>query len=77
VDLPETDFNEADAPVNVAHPVRPGIRVIQPAVDPIALLPTLPSVSVTAVGGLLVALAAIPTQRHQHSLQDLLCTFLI
>ena len=77
VDLPETAFNEADAPVNVAPPVRSGIRVIQPAVDPIAVLPTLASVSATHVGSLVVALAAVPTQRHPHSLQDLLCTFLI
>jgi hypothetical protein len=77
VDLPDTAFNEADSPVNVAPPVRPGIRVIQLAVDPIAVLPTLASVSATSVGSAMVALAVVPTQRHPRSLQDLLCTFLI
>lgn len=77
VDLPETAFNEADAPVNVAPPVRPGIRVLQPAFDPISVLPTPPSVSATRPGSLVVAVAAVPAQRYPHSLQDLLCTFLI
>ena len=78
VDLPETAFNEADAPVNLAPPVRPGIRVIRPAVDPIAVLPTLPSHYATCVvRGMVLESAAVPRQRHQHSFQDLLCTFLI
>ncbi|HEX8813851.1 MAG TPA: hypothetical protein VF742_17825 [Terracidiphilus sp.] len=78
VDLPETAFNEADAPVNLAPPVRPSIRVVPPAVDPIAVLPTLPVQCMNCVvGGLTLESAAVPRQRHQHSLQDLLCTFLI
>jgi hypothetical protein len=78
VDLPETAFNEADTPVNVAPPVRPGIRVIPPAVDPIAVLPKLPSHCATClVRGKVHESAAVARQRHQHSLQDLLCTFLI
>ena len=77
IDLPDTAFNEADAPINVAPPVRSSINVMPPAAQPIAFLPTPLPGSATSVGGLVIAFAAVPSQRHQHSLQDLLCTFLI
>ena len=78
VDLPETAFNESDAPVNLAPPVRPSVQVSPPVVDPIAVLPRLPLQRANCVvDGLLLESAAVSRQRHQHSLQDLLCTFLI
>jgi hypothetical protein len=78
VDLPETAFNEADAPINLAPPVRPSIRVTPPAVGPILVLPTLQFHSAVGIdSSLLLESAAVPRQRHQHSLQALLCTLLI
>jgi hypothetical protein len=78
VDLPETAFNEADAPVNLAPPAQPSIRVAPPAVNPIAVLPTLALHSATCVAGSFVVESdSAPKHRHHHSLQDLLCTFLI
>jgi hypothetical protein len=74
VDLPETTFNEADAPVNLAPSVLPRIQVIRPAVDPIVVLPP-PLSCVGCVSSRVLEPLAMPSQRH--SLQDLLCTFLI
>ena len=77
-DLPETPFNEADAPVNLAPPVRPRIQVIAPAVDPIVVLRTLPIGRAVCVVSHSVPVSAVtPKRRHPLSLQDLLCTFLI
>jgi len=42
VDSPETTFNEADAPVNLAPSARPNIQLVPPAVDPIAISPVPP-----------------------------------
>jgi hypothetical protein len=77
-DLPETAFNETDAPINLAPPVRPRIQVIPLAVDSIVVSLTLPLYCVGCiVSNLVLKPAAIPRQCHPHSLQDLLCTFLI
>lgn len=77
-DSPETTFNESDAPVNLAPPVLPGLRVAPPAVDPTAILPAL---SVYCPGCALNTLpvepALAPRQRDHHSLLSLLCTLLI
>jgi hypothetical protein len=78
VDLPETVFNETDAPTNLASPVRLDIRVGTPAVGPVDILPTLPfHYALGIVSSLVLVPAAAARQRHQHSLQDLLCTLLI
>lgn len=78
VDSPETTFNEADAPVNLAPSARPNIQLVPPAVDPIAISPAPPLHSASrVVTSLVLELAAMPSQHHGHSLQDLLCTFLI
>jgi len=77
-DQPETAFNEADAPVNLAPPVRATIRVTPPTVSPMVVLPTLRFRSAVGIdSSLSLESAAMPRQRHQHSLQDLLCTLLI
>jgi hypothetical protein len=77
-DVPETAFNEADAPVNLAPPSQPGIRVAPPSVNPIAVMPTLPLHCATCVAGsFVVESTSGPKHRDHHSLQDLLCTFLI
>ena len=43
VDLPETKFNEADAPVNLAPPLQLRTQAIVPVVDSNVILPTLPA----------------------------------
>jgi hypothetical protein len=77
-DLPETAFNEADTPVNLAPPVRPRIQIISPAVNPIAVLPALSNHCPGCfVSGVVIQAAVTLRQRHPRSFQDLLCTFLI
>jgi hypothetical protein len=76
-DLPETAFNEADAPVNLAPPVLPRIQIILPAVNPLAILPLRNHCADCTVRRLLLEPPVAPSQRHSRSLQDLLCTFLI
>jgi hypothetical protein len=79
-DVPETAFNEADAPVNLAPPAQPGIRVAvaPPAVNPIAVLPMVPRHCATCLASSFVLEStSAPKHRDHHSLQDLLCTFLI
>jgi hypothetical protein len=78
VDLPETAFDEADLAVSPALPAQPRIQDISPVVVPIAVLPMLPlycSDCVAASAAL--EPTAAPSPRHSHSLQVLLCTFLI
>jgi hypothetical protein len=78
VDLPETAFNEADTPVNLAPPARPILQLVPTAVDPIAISPVLPLHNARLVAGSpFVESPVRPGHRHGHSLQDLLCTFLI
>ncbi|MGA9508756.1 MAG: hypothetical protein WBV55_09035 [Candidatus Sulfotelmatobacter sp.] len=78
VDLPETRFNEADAPVNLAPPLQLRIRLVVPIVDANIVLPVLP---VYSAGRVLSTRtpdhATAPSQRHHRSLQYLLCTLLI
>jgi hypothetical protein len=78
VDQPETAFNEADAPINLARPVRLSIGVASPNVDPIIALPTLRLLAAVGIdSNLLFEPATVPRQRHPHPLQELLCTLLI
>ena len=77
VDAPETSFNEADAPVNLAPPVRASLRVVRTAVDPVVVWPTLPFYSATCVFNGRVLGPIRPSQHRRHSLQNLLCIFLI
>ena len=77
-DLPETAFNEADAPVNLAPPVLPRIQIILPAVNPIAVLPPAGDhCAGCTVRRFLLEPAVAPRPRHSRSLRDLLCTLLI
>jgi hypothetical protein len=77
-DLPETAFNEADAPVNLAPPFLPRIQAVSPSVTPVAVLPVLPNHNQGfVVRGVVVQEPVTPKQRHPRSFQDLLCTFLI
>lgn len=78
VDLPETAFDEADLAINPALPAQPRIQDTRPVAVPIAVLPTLPLYCADCLaGGLVLEPAVLPSQRHSHSLQVLLCTFLI
>jgi hypothetical protein len=80
VDLPETAFNEADLPVNLAIPAPPRVQDAAPAAVPVAVLPTLPFDCAECVASPAMPLPATPATQfhfHSHSLQVLLCTFLI
>jgi hypothetical protein len=72
-DLPETSFNEVDAPVNLAPPVQPRLKFVPPACDS----DVIPGLSACVVSSWVLEPAAVTSGRHPHSLQDLLCTFLI
>jgi hypothetical protein len=77
-DAPETTFNEADAPVNLAPPARLGSLVVLPSVDPVAILPAVSaSCSACAVSSIVLDRPTAPRQGHRHSLQSLLCILLI
>jgi hypothetical protein len=77
-DAPETTFNEADAPVNLAPPARLGSLVVLPSVDPVVVMPAVsPFCPTCAVSNVVPDRPAVPRQRHGHSLQSLLCTLLI
>jgi hypothetical protein len=77
VDLPDTNFDETDAPVNLAPPSQATVRFLRPVSDPLEV----PGLRFYCAGCNLSrrALEAADTsrQRHPHSLQDLICTFLI
>jgi len=72
-DLPETSFNEVDAPVNLAPPVQPRLKFIPPACDS----EVISGLSACAVSSGVLEQATVTSGRYPHSLQDLLCTFLI
>jgi hypothetical protein len=76
-DLPETTFNEADAPVNLAPPVRPRIQIVSPAPDPIATVSG-KFVYCPRCGDRLLQKPSVTSYRYDRkSLRDLLCTLLI
>ena len=77
VDLPETTFNESDAPVNLAPPSQVTVRFVRPVSEPLVM----PGLRFYCAGcdlsSRVLGAAAMPRQRHARFLQDLLCTFLI
>jgi hypothetical protein len=78
VDLPETAFDEADLAVSPALPAQPRIQDVAPVVVPVAVLPTLPLYCAECFSAsAALEPTAAPSPRHSHSLQVLLCTFLI
>jgi hypothetical protein len=76
-DSPQTAFNEADAPVNLAPPCRPDVRLTPPAIDPVSALPALPMSSALSTVSSFIAPPVTPHRQYPRSLQNLLCTFLI
>ncbi len=78
VDLPETAFDEADLAMSPALPAQPRVQDVAPVVVPIAVLPTLPLYCPDCFTSR-EALESdpAPNPSHSHSLQSLLCTFLI
>lgn len=78
VDLPETAFDEADLAVSPALPAPPRIQDLSPIVIPVAVLPNLPlDCADCFASSSVMEPAAAPGQPAPHSLQVLLCTFLI
>ena len=77
-DLPETSYNEVDAPVNQAPPVVPSVRPVRPTMATV-VLPRQVWEARRGVSAHAHARKAscTPPRRDPHSLQDLLCTFLI
>jgi hypothetical protein len=77
VDLPETAYDEADTPVGLALPAQATVQVVCPPDDPITMwgLPRCPADCVVRSSAL--EPAAMLGRRHRHSLQYLLCSFLI
>ena len=77
-DLPETSYNEVDTPVNQAPPVVPGVRFVRPAIAAVILPRQVCEAGRGITSPALERKAACaPVRRDPHSLQDLLCTFLI
>jgi hypothetical protein len=77
VDLPETSYNESDAPINLAPPAQATLSSMPPVSDPL-LMPGLRFYCAgCVVNTRVLEMAALPGQCHPHSLQDLLCTFRI
>lgn len=77
-DLPETSYNESDVPADQMAPIVPGIKFVYPEAAEIVLS--------TRVGDAILNVKrhslqrkpdCLVTRRDSHSLQDLLCTFLI
>jgi hypothetical protein len=77
VDLPETSFNEADTPVNLTLPAQTTIKVVCPPGDRIVVRSLPPCRADYVVSSSALEPAAMLSQRHRHSRQDLLCSFLI
>jgi hypothetical protein len=76
-DLPETAFDESDAPVSLA-PSLTLFSFVRPVIDPIVMPGLRFSCPRCVVSSRVIKVAAMPPERHSHySLQDLLCTFLI
>ncbi len=76
--IPETSYNEADTPVNLARPVVPGIRLARPGAGPVILPAQLrlarPEPKPVAKE---VTFDLAPTSHSSHSLQDLLCILIL
>jgi len=77
-DLPETSYNEADAPVNLAPPVVSSSTFVRPLVTAVVLPQPLSEAGQCLKRQPLDRKRVDPMfPRDPHSLQDLLCTFLI
>jgi len=77
-DLPGTSYNEIDIPVNQAPPVVSGVRFVRPTLATVILSKQVNKVSRGDASQRLKRKSDhTPVRRDPHSLQDLLCTFLI
>jgi hypothetical protein len=77
-DVPETNYNEVDTPVNQAPPVVLGIRFVRP----VKVSRTVPRCIMQARWDVQfpvedLALAPLAARHDPHSIQDLLCTLQI
>jgi hypothetical protein len=77
VDAPETNFDESDAPVNLAPPSQDTVRFVRPVTDPL-VIPGLRFYRAECnLRGQTLEGAAMSGHRHPHALQDLSCALLI
>ena len=77
-DVPETNYNEVDTPVNQAPPVEVAVRFVRP----MQIAKTTPGSALEARWDIQFPverslLLPLPTQHDAHSVQNLLCTLLI
>jgi hypothetical protein len=77
LDLPETSFNESDAPVNLATPSQATVTFVRPLSEPLFMRTSWFYCAGCDTSSRTPEAAAGARQRHPHSFQDLLCTFLI
>lgn len=77
LDSPDTTFNEADAPVNLAPPVRVRVHVESSAVDGVGFLPAPVQCTACTPNVLTVESSKLSADPHRRSLQSLLCTLLL
>jgi len=77
-DLPETAYNEVDTPLNQAPPVVPGVRLVRPTISSV-ILPRQVWEAERGVRSQALEWKSAEklVRRDPHTLQDLLCTFLI
>lgn len=78
IDVPETNYNEVDKPVNQAPPVVLGIRFVRP----VKVTKTVPKCVMQARWDVQLPVEdlvspPLSTQHDPHSVQDLLCTLQI
>jgi hypothetical protein len=78
VDVPETNYNESDTPVNQTPPVEIGVHFERPA----QVATTVPKCILEARRHIQAPVREVlplllPSQHHSHALQALFCTLLI
>jgi len=76
-DVPETAYNEIDSPISFAAAVPSGVKVVQLDTSPVILLEELAGQDRNQRPSRLALVSLSSRIRHHHSIQDLLCTFLI
>jgi len=77
LDLPETTFDESDAPVNLAPPSQITLQLVSPVIDPLRMRGLPFHCAECVVSAPALAVPAMRRDRLPRTLQDFLCTFLM